>query len=749
MLVNIIQNTISSFRSALAAAEVITTNLKMWLGFQTSETLGRELAPSSLSVVTDGGNGTITQISENSYSSSSDGTSGVIRPKFDFNTEDGKTYQLVITPSGTITGTVHFDFYDGSSYLFQDYDFTTTKEINFTDNGEVFGAFNGSQVYNITGFTISVKELTQITPDKSGNNNVGELFTGKALEFDGVDDYVDVDGFQMTGTSATFAFWFNSNDTLGRFFDTVKDLSDNRLILSFNNNQISILDDTLSWFNFGSVTTSVWNRCVITIKGTTAKCFVNGVQLGVDKTISTIDLSLNTDAAIGSHVFGTQSYFDGSLSDFQIYDKVWFADDIAYDYANPQNLVTDRDGTSIGLSNLKGYWHLSEGAGSLVYDSSGEGNNGTINGATYEPAQPRIPQLGMMNWSKGSNLFPYSEDFTQWNVSSGGTITPNFALAPNGTQTATKYNIDGQYRIFFYTLNLSTSTEYTFSFYAKNISSTVAAYRVYDATNSTNILVTSYLSELSTTDWSRIDVTFNTTSTGTSYSLYLMSGQGTGDILFWGAQLEESSSASAYRLTDGAVTLNSTVIPNPTIPTQDIFGNAVRDRLNSFNLDGSGYAEVADDTDLDFGTGAFTMECWAKADFENTGSSQNFIFSLGGEYNDADSAGIMISSTQFSCRVSTRNLMADNNYTIGDWYHVCVTRDGSNLCIMYIDAVAQADTETTSASITNTSTKQIGRDTLTTRLYKNLISDVRLYDRALTSDEIENNYNAGLSAHTN
>jgi hypothetical protein len=42
MLVNIIQNTISSFRSALAAAEVITTNLKMWLGFETSETLGRE-----------------------------------------------------------------------------------------------------------------------------------------------------------------------------------------------------------------------------------------------------------------------------------------------------------------------------------------------------------------------------------------------------------------------------------------------------------------------------------------------------------------------------------------------------------------------------------------------------------------------------------------------------------------------------------------------------------------------------------
>jgi len=29
-------------RIGAAAAEVITTNLKMWLGFETSETLGRE-----------------------------------------------------------------------------------------------------------------------------------------------------------------------------------------------------------------------------------------------------------------------------------------------------------------------------------------------------------------------------------------------------------------------------------------------------------------------------------------------------------------------------------------------------------------------------------------------------------------------------------------------------------------------------------------------------------------------------------
>ena len=121
--------------------------------------LGDELAPSIATIVNAGG-GSITQISQNSYISTSDGTSpSIVRPKFDFATTSGKTYKLVITPIGTITGTVNFDFYDGSTYLFQDYDFTTTKEITFTDNGTVFGAFDGTQTYSVSNFTVSIKEV--------------------------------------------------------------------------------------------------------------------------------------------------------------------------------------------------------------------------------------------------------------------------------------------------------------------------------------------------------------------------------------------------------------------------------------------------------------------------------------------------------------------------------------------------------------------------------------------------------------
>ena len=103
------------FARASVASRVNSSGLVEMVG----RTLGSELMPSVATIVNLLG-GSITQISSNSYSSTSDGTTGSsLRPKFDFNTTSGKTYKLVITPTGAITGTLNFDFYDGSSYLFQ------------------------------------------------------------------------------------------------------------------------------------------------------------------------------------------------------------------------------------------------------------------------------------------------------------------------------------------------------------------------------------------------------------------------------------------------------------------------------------------------------------------------------------------------------------------------------------------------------------------------------------------------------
>ena len=447
--------------------------------------------------------------------------------------------------------------------------------------------------------TSSISGANQITPDLSGNSNVGKLYTGTSLNFNTDDaQSIQIDSFQMSGSNATFAFWINPDLTTG--FRTIFDVNSTRFIIRINSGNLQIFSG--GYVTFGSIASDEWQRFVIVINGTSASAYVNGVQSGVTQTITAIDMSTATQSRIGANFTGAGT-LDAKPSDFQIYNAVWSADDIAYDYAKPNHLVTDNTSTSLTVSNLKAYWALSEGAGLVAYDSgTPTDNGGLINVPTWNLSQPRIPQLGMMDFAIST---PVSDEVT--------------------------------------------------------------------------------------------------------------------------------------------------LVSNPSNPSQDILGNSVRLREHSFNLNGSGYAEIVDDADdLDFGTGAFTMECWVKADFEFKGSSINVILSLGGSGSGSGSAALVAHSTnKLGGYVNGSTLDADSVFTIGDWYHVAITRNGSGLCTLYVDSVAQTDTETNQGNITNSDTKLIGRDTETSRVYKNLISDVRLYKgKALSASEIENNYNAGLSAHS-
>ncbi len=726
--------------------------------------------------------------------------------------------------------------------------------------------------------TSSVDGDKQITPDKSGNNNVGELFTGKALEFDGVGDEVDVSGFQMSGTSATFAFWIYPRDTSYQF------IMDNKLASGNTDRTILALYQTGSesqkfgFFNygfkqFGTPTQNQWQRVVFRVNATTVECYVDGVKSGSTLALtSSIDLSASVTANIASKSgSGSASNLDAKLSDFQIYNAYWSTDDIAYDYANPQNLVTDRSGTSIGLSNLKAYWAMSEGKGLTAYDSgtklgteeivdgdfptgttawtkgidttignneasfdgtasyvsqnilvigkvyecsvrvktwvsgaalavgtaaTGGGtvykeitrannttttftftavattlgvgsksfdvegsidlvsvkevissnNNGTINGAIYEPAQPRIPQLGMMNWSKGSNLLSYSEDFSQ-SVWTKNNLTQTYGFtSPTGLLNATKLLRTSTNSYIDSTINITTVQYNTASIYVKGVSSTIGEdVRLY-VYNGTNVSSQDFTL---TGDWQRITHTGSSASGQSSIKIKLdVPNVTNGEVLVWGGQLEESSSASAYRLTDGAATLNSTVIPNPTIPTKDIFGNLVQDRLNSFNLDGSGYAEVAEVAGLDVTN--FSIEAWVKFDYTDSGSSTNVIYVNGGVSTSVNTFALATDEdNKVRFIVGGVTLYSTTVFSNNNWVHIAGTRESGALKLYINGNKTPEATGTGSAVVNNTSDLLIGRDTQVNRFYKERISDVRLYGKALSADEVKNNYNAGLSAHTN
>ena len=382
---------------------------------------------------------------------------------------------------------------------------------------------------------------------------------------------------------------------------------------------------------------------------------------------------------------------------------------------------------------------VTDNEGDLVWKDTG----GSVIGATWVDQQPTIPQLGMMDWSKGSNLIPYSEDFSNsdWTKTNGATIDVNSALSPNNTMTADKITFGTSLHSRIQkAINGDSNTNYTFSTYVKSaeVGNVDFEFEVGNTSVSTQVFT-------ATNEWQRFSLTVSNTGTVSMYP-QIQTIDTLGDSLYiWGAQLEESSTVGSYIGTAGSAASNATLIQNPNDIGKDVLGNSLRLREGGFNLDGSGYAEVADDDSLDFGTGDFSMETWVKYRFLRKDSSYNSIVCLGGDFNDANSASLVSHTTSFRFYIGSSSVSSTDSLVEGDWYHVVGTRTGTTTRL-YIDGIVETITSTSSQTVTNALSKIIGDDSDGDydRRYEDLIDDVRLYNRALTQKEITNNYLIGL-----
>ena len=431
-----------------------------------------------------------------------------------------------------------------------------------------------------------------------------------------------------------------------------------------------------------------------------------------------------------------------------------------------------KEETSLNVSNLKGYWHLSEGAGGISYDSSGENNDGTINGATASLKQSTIPQLGLMDWSKGSNLIPYSEDFSNGSWLANNSSKQSGFTSPTGLSTAFKITASADNGYIRWTGGININPPYTVS---------VSIFAKKGTTTKLKIEEQNYLGTQTTFDLDSgsIDAGGNTTSskienygngwyrcsvtqtyTGASTSIvWAFTLPTAGNLFLWGAQIEEASSPSAYRRTNGSTVIDATLISDPNDPSKDILDNTVRLREHSLNLDGIGYAQVADDDSLDFGTGAFSIDGWAKYTFVDSGSSSgNAIYSNGGTTVASTNSFALVTDTDASGGRKVRFYIngasvvktIESDVADGAWFYFAGTRDASGNFKLYINdltAESQSQTGNSGATVTTTNVRYIGRDSGAARYYKNLIDDIRLYNIELSSDEVTQNYNAGLNQH--
>ena len=106
------------------------------------------------------------------------------------------------------------------------------------------------------------------------------------------------------------------------------------------------------------------------------KLYIDGVLVGEDDILNDgpIDDCIGGPIRIGKHWNGDPNFYEGKIDNIEFWNTALTQSEIQSYMSSPPT------GNEAGLV---GYWNFNEGSGNTVTDLSGNGNNGTINGATW------------------------------------------------------------------------------------------------------------------------------------------------------------------------------------------------------------------------------------------------------------------------------------------------------------------------------------------------------------------------------
>ncbi len=336
----------------------------------------------------------------------------------------------------------------------------------YASGGATFnGTIDEVRIYNRSLSASEVKELylskglvgywkmdadqknTTDTFDSSGYYNHGKI-TGatitnegkfkEAYKFDGGADYINAaNDINLTG-NFTLSSWVRPTETSAAVY---------MRILSWDNSPASSIGDfewayrtdapynTLEIFNkttwldvgAGSVTRNSWSHVALVQNGTDYLNYVNGVFKSANKgyvsPLGKVAIGYRRDSQGGGG-------WNGSIDEVRIYNRALTDAEIAGLYnGTKSNYFILKSTPTKGISNetpaptasdetgLVGYWKMDDLTNGNTTDSSGQGNNGSVVGATYNSGR----------WDKGYS-FDGVNDYIITNL--------NMSVQPNNTGVA-------------------------------------------------------------------------------------------------------------------------------------------------------------------------------------------------------------------------------------------------------------------------------------------------------------------------
>ncbi len=284
--------------------------------------------------------------------------------------DEVRIYSYVRTPDQ-----IKMDFQGGGSHGSSiqignaDYSFLSQGLITYWKMDEAGVDAEGETLSNSSGTS---HDITLYGDNSTGDNGTGmdctaEGVYGTGCQFDGVDDYVNLNSFNyLDGTSdMTVSAWikpdFTTTEASNRYIWAVSNFS-----LRFNPNQddftlsinptggsLNLNTSGLTW------TQNTWHHIAATYNGSQAIIYWDGEAVATGNTSGVLNPSGSAEY-LGA--FNTTSYkWLGIIDEVRTYERVLTAEEV-------QSLYNWSPGPV-------GYWKLDEGSGTTVYDSSGNGNN--------------------------------------------------------------------------------------------------------------------------------------------------------------------------------------------------------------------------------------------------------------------------------------------------------------------------------------------------------------------------------------
>jgi hypothetical protein len=183
---------------------------------------------------------------------------------------------------------------------------------------------------------------------------------------------------------------------------------------------------------------------------------------------------------------------------------------------------------------------------------------------------------------------------------------------------------------------------------------------------------------------------------------------------------------------------NGTLVNGPTYNTAN-GGSIVFDGVND-------YGDFGNPTSLNFGTGNFTVSVWFRR-FSSAATNRR-ILSKGSESDISSEAGFAIfgsdTSAVFAVNPSgTRVIITAATYTVNEWVNIVGVLERNISIRAYQNSILTSTETAPIGSISGTDNFYIGRSSTSTSVnWGGNISNIQIYNRALSDQEVLQNYNS-------